>query len=485
VFKRRQAILSVALVITSATATAWQTLTDNMDISCSQTTRLQLHCDYRLLIPEPPLSIEAKYNNKALPLTNKDMYPWPGAVTAVLLLVDTSDPAREEVIRRNQDQINAIVNHAKPYDRIGLASFDKDLKIEAPVGSDKDRILKAAAGLRATGMTTELYRNTIQAIDVLAGIKADRKVIFLLSDGQAEDKAYFHQDVIRAARKHDVIINSLGYPRSVALSVALQTLRRLSDESGGAYVEADNNYHLPDNFLRMPFDNVDRGGRFRISLASLTAPASAKPAVHLIFGTDVGDIQVNVPVNLPAPAPAASGQAPASPAAATPGGEEDVLDAWLWYGVPAALLLLIVLAAVSLILLTRRQTPVKSTGTTSPAEFKPYAYLIAQDEKATRYPITRTTWRIGRSRDNEMTLDDNSISRRHAEIQRLANGRFMLSDRDSLNGVFVNDHKVNRHILSEGDIIEIGDFFLRFTQNPLDYQLAEDTVMMKTKTPIH
>ena len=48
-----------------------------------------------------------------------------------------------------------------------------------------------------------------------------------------------------------------------------------------------------------------------------------------------------------------------------------------------------------------------------------------------------------------------------------------------------NTHKVNRHTLSEGDIIEIGDFFLRFSQNPMDYQLAEDTVMLKTKTPFH
>lgn len=481
----RQLFLAMTLVMTSTAAPAWQTLTSNLDLSCSQPAKLQLDCDYRLLIPEPPLSIVAQYNKKALPLTNKQIYPWPGAVTAVLLLVDTSDPAREEVIKHNQDQINAIVNNANPYDRIGLASFDKDLRIEAPVGSDKKRILKAAAGLRATGMTTELYRNTIQAIDVLAGIKADRKVIFLLSDGQAEDKAYFHQDVIRAARKNNVIINSLGYPRSVALSVALQTLRRLSEESGGAYVEANNDYRLPDTFLRMPLDNIDRGGRFRISLASLTAPASAKPAVRLRFGTDVGDIQVAVPVDLPAPPPAASGQAALRPAAAPPGGEEDVLDTWLWYGVPAALLLLIVLVAVSLMLLTRRQAPVKSVATPPPAELKPYAYLIEQDEKATRTPITRTIWRIGRSRDNEMTLDDNSVSRRHAEIQRLANGRFMLSDRGSLNGVFVNDRKISRHILLEGDIIEIGDFFLRFTQNPMDYQLAEDTVMLKTKTPFH
>ena len=152
-----------------------------------------------------------------------------------------------------------------------------------------------------------------------------------------------------------------------------------------------------------------------------------------------------------------------------------------------ALLVLIVLAGVTLVLLTRRPTATRSGAKQPPPQeqFKPYAYLIAQDEKATRYPITRTTWRIGRSRDNEMTLDDNSVSRRHAEIQRLGSGKFMLYDLDSLNGVFVNEQKISKHKLSEGDIIEIGDFYLRFTQHPSDFQLSEDTVMLKTKAPFH
>jgi pSer/pThr/pTyr-binding forkhead associated (FHA) protein len=84
-----------------------------------------------------------------------------------------------------------------------------------------------------------------------------------------------------------------------------------------------------------------------------------------------------------------------------------------------------------------------------------------------------------------MTINDSSVSRRHAEIQRYNNGKFVLFDRDSTNGVFVNNRKISKHRLEEGDIIEIGDVFLRFTQHPLDYQLAESTSMLKTKAPIH
>jgi hypothetical protein len=486
-------LLALTLVLTSTAATAWQTLTSNLDMYCSQAAGPQLDCSYRLLIPEPPMSIDARYHRQTLPVGDRQTYPWPGAITAVLFLVDTSDPAREVVVKRNLNQIKGILDKIKPYYRVGLASFDKDLKIEAPIGSDKESILKAASALRATGLTTELYRNTIKAIDLLGDIKADRKVILLFSDGQAEDKAYFHQDVIRAARKHHVIINTLGYPRTVALSVALQTLRRLSEESGGVYTEAGNDYRLPEAFLKMPFDNVDRGGRFRVNLKPLTGLAAARADVQLVFGTDLGDIKVDVPANLPAPAVARTSTAPAPHAApvqivTTPSGqEEDVLDTWLWYGVPVALLILIGLTGVTLVLLTRKQAPVKQDKQHQPVQeqFKPYAYLIAQDEKGTRFPITRTTWRIGRSRDNEMTLDDNSVSRRHAEIQRLASGKFMLYDLDSLNGIYVNDEKVSKYKLSEGDIIEIGDFYLRFTQHPSDFQLSEETAVLKTRAPYH
>ena len=142
----------------------------------------------------------------------------------------------------------------------GLASFNKELVVNVPVGVTISALSTASKSLTATGLTTELYRNTIKAIDLLSRTNADRKAIFLMSDGQAEDKAYFHEDVIKSAAKHGIIINTLGFPRSVALSVALQTLRRMSEETGGQFVETDMRFELPESFLQAPFYNIDRGG---------------------------------------------------------------------------------------------------------------------------------------------------------------------------------------------------------------------------------
>jgi len=116
-------------------------------------------------------------------------------------------------------------------------------------------------------------------------------------------------------------------------------------------------------------------------------------------------------------------------------------------------------------------------------EVKPYGFLITQDETKARYPITRTTCRLGRSKNNEITLRDSSVSRRHAEIHRDQGDEFTLIDLNSLNGVFVNNEKIGRYKLKEGDIVEIGDVNLRFTLMPTDYQSEESTEIQDTRVP--
>ena len=477
---------------------AWQTLTSNLDIECNQPQDSRLDCAYRLLIPEPPLDITASDGDVRLDINNRRTYPWAGAKTVVLFVIDTSDPARENVVQTNIKHIKLLLQEVPEDYEIGLATFDKDLRIEAPIGAPVSSILAAMDHIHAVGRTTELYWSMLRAIAVLKTVQADRKAIFLFSDGQAEDKAYFHQDVVRAARKNHVIINGLGYPRSVSLSVALQTLRRLSEETGGVYVESDIHYNLPKAFLDSPFENLDTGGEFSVDLGKVAGGGVEGKNVTIIFETDIGDINATVPISVasqdtPARAPAAG----AVPAAAAPASvqspeirvitqepDSEEINLWLWYGVPIALALLIVMVFIILIsTFQQKGTKLPASPAAGSATFKPYAYLVVQDETATRYPITNTTWRIGRTRDNELALQDKSVSRRHAEIHRYSNGTFIIFDVDSLNGVYVNDEKIKKKKLEEGDIVEIGDVIMRFTLYSSDYQSDEDTAIQNTRTP--
>ena len=212
------------------------TVTEHMEISCVQDPVALLSCDYRLVEGGELISIKAEANDQVLDGTIGTSFLNSGDETAILIVVDTSDPARSPVIERITEQIPGLIDAADPHHHIGLASFDTDLFLLADVGTDSVDLLRAIDGLKAKGRTTELYRNVLEAIRLIAKTGAKRKVIVILSDGLAEDYAYHHADVVDLAKVHDVTIHSIGYPRSVAQSIALQTIRRLSDESGGIYV---------------------------------------------------------------------------------------------------------------------------------------------------------------------------------------------------------------------------------------------------------
>jgi pSer/pThr/pTyr-binding forkhead associated (FHA) protein len=64
--------------------------------------------------------------------------------------------------------------------------------------------------------------------------------------------------------------------------------------------------------------------------------------------------------------------------------------------------------------------------------------------------------RIGReSAICEIVLENPKVSRLHAEVVSI-DGRVMLIDRNSSNGTYVNDQKIDRRFLKDGDIIHFG-----------------------------
>jgi predicted nucleic acid-binding Zn-ribbon protein len=71
--------------------------------------------------------------------------------------------------------------------------------------------------------------------------------------------------------------------------------------------------------------------------------------------------------------------------------------------------------------------------------------------------LTREWTRIGRSLAADVRLDDPTVSRRHALVVRHPDGVRLLDDR-SLNGVFVNDVRVESKTLEDGDEIIIGRY---------------------------
>src|ERR1700676_4082283 len=91
---------------------------------------------------------------------------------------------------------------------------------------------------------------------------------------------------------------------------------------------------------------------------------------------------------------------------------------------------------------------------------QPGEYLCYEENGEVRtVALTREWTRIGRSLAADVRLDDPTVSRRHALIVRHPEGVRLLDDR-SLNGVFVNDARVESKILKDGDEIIIGRYRL-------------------------
>ena len=87
--------------------------------------------------------------------------------------------------------------------------------------------------------------------------------------------------------------------------------------------------------------------------------------------------------------------------------------------------------------------------------------LLMFDEKLVKeVPIGSRPVRIGRSPDNDLVVDNLAVSNDHARVF-FDSGRLVVEDRGSLNGTFVNDLRVERATLHDGDSIWIGKHHIK------------------------
>jgi pSer/pThr/pTyr-binding forkhead associated (FHA) protein len=82
------------------------------------------------------------------------------------------------------------------------------------------------------------------------------------------------------------------------------------------------------------------------------------------------------------------------------------------------------------------------------------------------YPLDAPVVTIGRSRSNDISLEDARVSRHHARIVRDGQG-FLIEDLNSRNGTRVDERAVrDSATLADGSIVRIGDSVFRFTTAP-------------------
>ena len=91
-------------------------------------------------------------------------------------------------------------------------------------------------------------------------------------------------------------------------------------------------------------------------------------------------------------------------------------------------------------------------------------------------PLPAKALRIGRIPDNDVVLSDLNVSRHHAELRKSPTGSYEIVDLGSHNGTFVNGQRVSSQLLTEQDLVSIGNSTFRLKDGELRQFVDEGNI---------
>ncbi len=378
--------------------------------------------------------------------------------TSVFFLMDTSIPMKNAFKRGIQPLLLEMGKFKEPKETWTVAYFDTDMHIiyddNKNQASELEGIIK---NIPVKGQRTELWRNTQDAIKELSKSNAKRKILILLSDGDAEDtSAYTREDVVKMANDAHIRIASLSYRDTMGT----QNLRKISEETNGVFWKADKATHkLPTDFHRGMIKFVRSQGIVTIPSLILYPTKTGKQDINITFESENEKSILGLTVDTekiipPKPKPQIKPNLKPATPVDTRSDTQKFIDKYKLYlaGVGVLLLLLI------LFLLLRKkdepeeevvdeeeektviQTPIgQSNESTVVIPSDPIAYFESFEGK--QHNIYDVPASIGKSKTSNVTIDKPYISRKHAVLTH-KNGYFYITDDNSSNGVTVDGKKI-------------------------------------------
>lgn len=89
--------------------------------------------------------------------------------------------------------------------------------------------------------------------------------------------------------------------------------------------------------------------------------------------------------------------------------------------------------------------------------------LKFDDQVIQEVPLSRGPVTIGRQPDNVLRIDNPAVSGYHAKVY-LDGGHYVLEDAESFNGTYLNNQRISKVVLKDGDKALIGKHTLEFCQ---------------------
>jgi pSer/pThr/pTyr-binding forkhead associated (FHA) protein len=79
------------------------------------------------------------------------------------------------------------------------------------------------------------------------------------------------------------------------------------------------------------------------------------------------------------------------------------------------------------------------------------------------FRLDRDTLIIGRNTNCDIRIDDISVSRYHARIEH-SKGKWYIADQTSTNGTYINDKRIAKADIGDGDVLRVGRISLLFVK---------------------
>jgi pSer/pThr/pTyr-binding forkhead associated (FHA) protein len=79
-------------------------------------------------------------------------------------------------------------------------------------------------------------------------------------------------------------------------------------------------------------------------------------------------------------------------------------------------------------------------------------------------PLKQQVTTLGRQLENDIVFHEEYLSRYHAEII-YQNGTYILYDKESTSGTYVNGQKIDCCVLNSGDLISLANISIMFVNN--------------------
>src|SRR5215216_3267492 len=99
-----------------------------------------------------------------------------------------------------------------------------------------------------------------------------------------------------------------------------------------------------------------------------------------------------------------------------------------------------------------------------PTNHSPYQQGVFLIINKQMIPLTKTVTTLGRQFGNDIVFHEEFLSRFHAEIIH-ENDTYVLLDKNSTSGTYVNGRKIDRCVLNSGDLIAFANIYIMFVNN--------------------